>query len=43
MSKDSIKKEQKCYYCTREGLYFDYADYKRISVCKNHLNMEASS
>jgi len=43
MSKDSIKKEQKCYYCTGEGLYFDYADYKRISVCKNHLNMEASS
>jgi hypothetical protein len=40
---DCIEKEYKCYYCTGDGLYFDYADYKRISVCKKHLNMEASS
>lgn len=39
---DSLE-ECKCYYCNKEGLYFDYADYIRISVCKNHLNMEASS
>lgn len=40
---DNNENDCKCYYCSNEGLYFEFADYKRVSVCKRHLNMEASS
>jgi hypothetical protein len=34
--------KEKCYYCDRSGDYWDYSQYKIISVCRYHLTIDAS-